>query len=195
MIVIRRFFLGGFLALATGAFFIRQLLGIVNVSGSSMAPVLEDGDRLLVWRCSLMRRLPKNRIVVVDASKIPTASSEDHPTPRQRFPKEFFVKRVIGLPMEAVIIQPSMLNRQTPVHHSAVRDSKGNLIWHIPSNHYFVKGYAPSSIDSVTWGPIPASSIVGIFLWRLPSGTMHASQITSVRQPCSPTGELEVKGN
>jgi len=79
-----------------------------------------------------------------------------------------FVKRVVGLPGDMVVIHISELHESMWSSLQPKCDSEGNLVWHIPPGHYFVRGDAPVGGDSITWGPVHLDSLVGVMLAKLP---------------------------
>ncbi len=131
------------------------------VSGSSMIPTFQNGDYLLVDELTYHFRAPERGEVIV--LKYP------------KDPSEYFIKRVIGLPGETVIIQSG---------HVTVVDQGKKIVLNEPyidqpmvaqsftetlgPNEYFVMGDNRNySYDSRSWGPVPSSDIVGVVRLRL----------------------------
>ena len=138
------------------------------VSGASMSPNFSNGDYLLVDQLSYGFRSPARGEVIVF-----------------RFPKDestYFIKRIIGLPGEKVVIRNSkaiVFNSENP--DGIVLDEK-----YLPSNvlttsrsqnptefnlgpeEYFVMGDNRSySYDSRDWGVLKKNEIVGLARLRL----------------------------
>lgn len=131
------------------------------VSGSSMIPTFQNGDYLLVDELTYHFRAPERGEVIV-----------------LRYPKdpsEYFIKRVIGLPGETVIVQSG---------HVTIVDQGKKIVLNEPyidqpmvtqnfsetlgPNEYFVMGDNRNySYDSRSWGPVPSSDIVGVVRLRL----------------------------
>ena len=51
------------------------------------------------------------------------------------------------------------------------REDGDDIVWDVPPGHVFVRGDAPSSADSATWGPVPRSAIEGVMVRHLGSQT------------------------
>lgn len=144
------------------------------VSGSSMAPNFQNGDYLLVDELTYRFRSPERGEVIVF-----------------RYPKSpstYFIKRIIGLPGETVEIQDNRVrvlkkqNGEDLVLHEeylpagTVTAPQGASSYTLGPNEYFVMGDNRSfSFDSRSWGPVPASDIVGLARLRLwPLDELHA---------------------
>lgn len=135
---------------------IRIFLTVATVWGNSMYPALEHGDRLLAlgpWPSKWLRI----RQIVIGRTSQGVLGGET-----------FFVKRLIGLPGDHVMIHISELHEIMQPSLQEKIDVNGNLSWQIPNGYCFVKGDAPLSGDSVTWGPIPLNSLTGLVLMKLP---------------------------
>ncbi len=104
------------------------------VYGASMSPTFKNGDYLIVDELSYHVRSPQRDEVVVFRYPLD--------------PSKFFIKRVIGLPGETM-----MMNR-------------GEIT--LKKNEYFVEGdNRGASSDSRRWGPVDEKLIVGRALVRL----------------------------
>lgn len=131
------------------------------VSGSSMEPTFMNGDYLLVDELTYHLRAPERGEVIV--FKYPEN------------PSSYFIKRIIGLPGETVVIKNGMVS---------VIDQGKKIVLHEPyidqpmttsdfeetlgSNQYFVMGDNRNfSFDSRSWGPLPTDDIIGIVRLRL----------------------------
>lgn len=134
------------------------------VSGTSMAPTFQNGDYVLVDELTYRIRPPERGEVVV------FHDPQDYST--------FFIKRIIGLPGERVVIA----NGTVTIYNSQHPDGFMLDETYLPSNvvtsgsytttlapgQYFVMGdNRPLSYDSRSWGYLPAANIVGIVRIRL----------------------------
>ncbi|MEX0918596.1 MAG: signal peptidase I [Candidatus Paceibacterota bacterium] len=131
------------------------------VNGESMVPTFQNGEYLIVDELSYHFREPKRGEVIV--FRYP----ED--------PAKFFIKRVIGLPGESVVIQDNQLSiikgnqvitpDEPYVRHEApYQNTKINL----GADQYFVMGdNRDVSSDSRVWGPLTAKLIKGRAFLRL----------------------------
>jgi len=167
---------GCLLALLLLLVVVRTALVVVRIENWSMAPTLEDGDRVLAWRYWPACWLRKGQVVLV--WPWPSPSTSRQALGRLGFTP--FIKRVAGLPGDTLV---TALTDLAEIHRSDVQqahDSSGHRTWHIPPGHLFVRGDNPvGGNDSLTWGPIPFRSVVGVVLMRLPgkeSGTQRSSE-------------------
>jgi signal peptidase I len=164
--------------IAVGAVFLIRtfLVQPFCVSGSSMSPTFSGsdsadcagGDYVLVDELTYRLRAPERGEVVV------FHDPEDWST--------YFIKRVIGLPGERVVIKDGevwIYNTSSP-EGFALDESylpKGTVTspGDVPSggitlssSTYFMMGDNRSdSYDSRDWGPLPAANIVGLVRFRL----------------------------
>ncbi len=136
------------------------------VSGASMEPTFLNGQYLIVDELSYRFEAPARGDVII--FRYP------------KDPKEFFIKRIIGLPGETVKIESGVVHVQKDGSDVALKEpyvvNKGNggdNTYVIPSGQYFVMGdNRPESSDSRTWGLLPGGNIVGRgFLRLLPINT------------------------
>lgn len=136
------------------------------VYGSSMSPNFESGDYLLVNELTYRFRPPERGEVIV--FKSPTN------------PSTYFIKRIIGLPKEKIVIENGNVyvyqndfDKGTLLHEPYLLGQKTNGHYEIvlKPNQYFVLGdNRGASFDSRSWGPLDSSNIVGwamIRLWPL----------------------------
>ena len=130
---------------------VRRNVRIIRVRGESMAPALHEGDRVLAIRPGWWRRVRHGDIVV---GHVP---GEDR--------NWLFVKRVHALGGEVARVPVDRLAEGAPVW----RLDGDHATWPVPPGHVFVKGDAHSTADSVSWGPIPLSELVGVVVRRLHS--------------------------
>lgn len=152
------------------ALFIRAfLIGNFKIPSTSMVPTLKVGDRLLSNNVIYRLREPKRGEVVI--FKYP----ED--------PKRDFVKRMIGLPGERVMIK----NGRIFINGEVVEEGPIAKIYYysegfygngeeveVPEGCYYVLGdNSINSRDSRYWGFVPKKNIVGkaLFIywppWRM----------------------------
>lgn len=132
------------------------------VSGESMVPTFNDKDYLIVDEISYRFHDPKRGDVIV--FRYPND------------PKKFFIKRVIGLPGESIKISGNIItiyNEQNPegfnLDEPYVKNiSFNNMSQEIGPDEYFVMGdNRLHSLDSRSWGNLPAGNIVGKAFLRL----------------------------
>lgn len=154
--------------------FIRCFILITTVQGMSMSPTLFPGDRLIVLRYWPGRWLRKGQVVVGDLKKvlIKISGSKDETFLRSILgDSDKFVKRVIGLPGDTVVIHRSEINKEIQTILEMEFNIDNNLVWEIPTGFCFVRGDGLISGDSISWGPIPINYLIGIVLAKLPSKT------------------------
>ena len=137
------------------------------VSGASMDPTFRNGQYLIVDELSYRFEAPARGDVII--FRYP------------KNPKEFFIKRIIGLPGETVTIVSGKIKvteadgdtvaLQEP--YVANRGNGGDATYTVPKGNYFVLGdNRPESSDSRTWGLLPKDNVVGrAFLRLLPVET------------------------
>lgn len=138
------------------------------VSGSSMVPTFENGEYLIINELSYRLGDPQRGDVVVF-----------------RYPndtKKFFIKRVIGLPHEKVVIEGSTIKIINAAHPDGfileepyVKNiSNNSLTSELKDDEYFVMGDNRSaSSDSRYWGPVHRNLFIGkTFLRLLPINTL-----------------------
>lgn len=141
------------------------------VTGDSMLPNFSDGNYLIIDEITYRLRPPARGQVVV-----------------MRFPNDpsqFFIKRIIGLPGERVVIG----NGEMRVFSAAASNgllleedylpssqiTYGNIDRVLGAEEYFVLGdNRLSSSDSRLWGPVKRSHIVGrVYLRLFPLQTLQ----------------------
>jgi signal peptidase I len=134
------------------------------VSGTSMVPTFSNGDYVLTDELTYRIRPPERGEVVVfhDVSD----------------PSTYLIKRIIGLPGETVIIKNNTVtieNKQNPngfglneTYLPVGTITSGDEDITLSSSSYFMMGDNRAvSYDSRSWGPLPASNIVGLVRFRL----------------------------
>ena len=133
------------------------------VSGASMSPTFETGEYIIVDQVTYRLHEPKRGDVVI--FRFPND------------PSKFFIKRIIGLPGEVVMLANGVTTIVDPETNSeTVLDEEylitdktdDHLSITLSSTEYFVMGDNRSaSSDSRVWGPVPSDNIVGRALVRL----------------------------
>lgn len=129
------------------------------VNGASMETTFEDGDYILIDEVNYRLHDPVRGDVVVF-----------------RYPNDqtqFFIKRVIGLPSETVIVKNNsvtIINTDHPQgfkldetqYLDSFQETKGDLKVPLDDHEYFVMGdNRLHSSDSRYWGPVNRSLITG----------------------------------
>ncbi|MBM3255913.1 MAG: signal peptidase I [Candidatus Moranbacteria bacterium] len=128
------------------------------VKGASMEPNFQDGNYLIIDEISYRLRQPERGEVVV--FKYP------------RDPKQYFIKRIVGLPKERIEIKDQKIkiyNGEFPegkeLDESYLEKesiTKGNITVQLGAQEYFVLGdNRQQSSDSRFWGPLPKEFIIG----------------------------------
>ncbi|MFA5854502.1 MAG: signal peptidase I [Patescibacteria group bacterium] len=129
------------------------------VKGASMEPTFDDHEYLIIDELSYRFRTPERGEVVVFRYPLD--------------PRQYFIKRVVGLPGETVKITGDhvvLFNEATP--EGEVLDESSYLPSDVPTRgdrtiklgegEYFVLGdNRTASLDSRTFGPLPLTNIVG----------------------------------
>ncbi len=131
------------------------------VSGSSMEPTFNDGNYLLVDELSYDFRVPERGEVIV--FKYPSD------------PSSYFIKRIVGLPGETVVIRDGKVSVRNTGGTEVLNepyvlqsDTTSNVERTLGNGEYFVMGDNRNfSFDSRSWGPVPAKNIVGVVRFRL----------------------------
>ncbi|MDX2098284.1 MAG: signal peptidase I [Leptolyngbyaceae cyanobacterium bins.59] len=153
-------------AIVTGAFILRLLLGsapvwiryqveFFTIPSGSMLPTLQVKDRILVYKSRNYQ--PQTGDIVV--FRPPQTTGEGAVWGK------FYVKRVIGKPLEAIEVKAGLvyINNQPlqePYLGEAPDYQWGPAI--VPGQSYFMMGdNRNNSVDSHVWGFLPAQNIVG----------------------------------
>jgi signal peptidase I len=128
------------------------------ISGASMEPNFSDGHYLLIDELTYHFRSPERGEVIVFRSPV------DDDT--------FFIKRVIGLPGERVVIKGGdIFINGTKLEEGYIASGVrtfGDREFTLSSNQYFVLGDNRSySFDSRNWGPLTKDRIIGVVRLRL----------------------------
>jgi signal peptidase I len=129
-----------------------------RVEGSSMEPNFSGGDYLVVDEISYRFRNPERGEVVVLHN--PTNEAE------------FFIKRIVGLPGEEVVIR----GNEIYIDGELIEEEylpldltlKENYVFQLNNSQYFMMGDNRSqSYDSRNWGPLMREGIVGVVRARV----------------------------
>ncbi|HEX8974387.1 MAG TPA: signal peptidase I [Patescibacteria group bacterium] len=152
------------------------------VQGASMVPNFEDGDYLIVNELGykitdLFKDVGGPHIFTVGSFRdLQRGDVVVFRYPRD--PKQFFIKRVIGLPGEQVRIENGRIMIFNPestqglsldehTYLSSDVQTNGSINITLTEDQYFVMGdNRPFSNDSRSWGPVPKEDIVGKVLLR-----------------------------
>jgi len=132
------------------------------VSGDSMYPTFHNGEYLIIDEISYITGSPERGDVIV--FRYPND------------PSRFFIKRIIGLPNEQIVINENVvtiINEGNPKGFSLTEpylnegfDYKGT--YKTSSEEYFVMGDNRNrSSDSRYWGPLPNKLMIGRAYLRL----------------------------
>lgn len=131
------------------------------VSGSSMEPNFSTGNYLLVDELTYRFRPPERGEVIVFR----------YPLDR----RSFYIKRIIGLPGEEVLIRDGSVTvkdaaKKIVLHEAYLNniETRGNFDVNLGPNEYFVMGdNRDFSFDSRSWGPLNRQDIIGLARFRL----------------------------
>jgi len=132
------------------------------VSGQSMEPTFENGQYLIVDQLTYHIEQPTRGAIII--FRYP------------RDPSKFFIKRVIGLPGEKVVITKGIVtiyNKQNPngltLDEPYIEFTKqDNFSIQLNNHQYFVLGdNRANSSDSRVWGPVDSKYLVGRPILRL----------------------------
>jgi signal peptidase I len=139
-------------------FFVTFVAQAVRVQGPSMMPLLQDGERIIVYKLGYRwAPIRRGEVVVFWFPLDPTVS---------------FVKRVVGLPGEKIEIRRGVLfvNGKIlgePYLQSRYRDDEDLGPIDVRAGHYFVMGdHRNGSSDSRNWGAVPMKYIYGRAVFR-----------------------------
>jgi signal peptidase I len=147
------------------------------VDGRSMDPTFATGDYLIVDKISYQFKSPERNSVVVLKYPIDPKNDLNRNLYAKIFdPGKSFIKRIIGLPGETVIIKDNVvtiINDENPngfiVDSSFVtHPSSGSYKQKLGSDEYYVLGdNRAESYDSRFWGPLQKKYILGKPIVRL----------------------------
>lgn len=127
------------------------------VQGASMEPNFSSGDYLLVDEATYRFREPERGEVIVFRNPSNTS--------------EFFIKRIVGLPGEEVVINDNDVaidgEQIDEVYLRGVTNVEGQYIFQLDEDEFFVMGdNRPQSFDSRSWGPLGDGLIIGVVRLR-----------------------------
>ncbi len=134
------------------------------VRGASMEPAYEERDYLVIDELSYYFREPARGEVVVFRFPLD--------------PSEYFIKRVIGLPGETVMIEDGKVlvysgetgepQRLRERYLEDGLETSGRITQALGPDEYFVLGDNRAySLDSRRWGALPRKNITGRVLFRV----------------------------
>lgn len=147
------------------------------VQGASMEPTFENGQYLIV------NELGYKKTDLKFATVEPFRDIERGDVIIFRYPKnpkQFFIKRVIGMPGEKIKIEDGIVfvyNDENPGGFKLTENylpsglfTEGNGTYNIEKDEYFVMGdNRPHSSDSRMWGPVNFDNVIGkVFLRAWP---------------------------
>ncbi len=138
---------------------VNLLTARIRVEGISMEPTLHEGEFVVVNRLAYRWQEPKRGDIIVF----------HFPLNKQRR----FIKRVIGLPGDTVIVQDGQISvNGDPLNEPYITDApRYSGEWHIGSDELFVLGdNRNNSSDSQNWGTLPFGEIIGkavVVYWPL----------------------------
>lgn len=127
------------------------------VQGASMEPNFSSGDYLLVDEATYRFREPERGEVIVFRNPSNTS--------------EFFIKRIVGLPGEEVVINDNDVaidgEQIDEVYLRGATNVEGQYIFQLDEDEFFVMGdNRPQSFDSRSWGPLGDGLIIGVVRLR-----------------------------
>jgi signal peptidase I len=143
----------GFIVTACAALLMGCTVQLARVEGHSMAPTLEDHDRLVVDRLTYRIGKPAPGDIVM--FHVPVA------------PARLFVKRIIAQEGDVVRIAGGhvTVNAQALDDRFIPADFRSHEDWGpyiVPEGYYVVMGdHRNRSSDSRQWGPVPREAIIG----------------------------------
>ena len=146
------------LAVVVCAFLVAFVAQAFRVQGTSMQPLLEDGERIIVNKLAYrLGSIQRGDVVVFHYPRDPSVS---------------FIKRVIGLPGDLVELRHGVVYvnghmLREPYLLPALRDSDSHAPREVEQGYYYVLGdHRTSSNDSRNWGFVPERYIYGKAFFR-----------------------------
>lgn len=162
------------LALSVALFFgINAITARVLVDGFSMRPTLDNGEYVLVNKMAFRSSLPEYGDIIV--FHFPVDPNQD------------FIKRVIGLPGDEIVIRDSkVIVNDYSLDEPYIAASPLYVgQWVVPEGQLFVLGdNRNNSSDSHSWGSVPMENVVGkaIIVYWPPPGWQVIKHIQIVIQ-------------
>lgn len=126
------------------------------VSGASMEPNFSNGNYLIIDELTYRFRAPERGEVVV--FRYP------------QNPSTYFIKRIIGLPGDRVVIRngKAVVTTSTSETIAIPGETNGLVDLVVDANQYFVLGdNRYNSFDSRNWGTVPKKDLIGIARLRV----------------------------
>lgn len=187
-----------FIFIVTATFKPAFLIQSYQVDGQSMAPTLQNNDRLIVNKLPLtIAKFTKhpyspNRgdIIIFNQSGLDFLGGGDTSLNQsiQNSPPKQLIKRVIGLPGERVVVSGgkiTVFNKTSPegfnpdkigLYTIAAPTTPGSVDYSLNSDQFFVSGdNRTNSEDSRYFGPITKDKILAKLVFRiLPINKAHA---------------------
>ena len=148
----------------------------IRVEGYSMEPTFHDGELVIVNKLAFTYAKPQRGDVIIFY----------YP----RDPKEEYIKRIIGLPGDEVIVQDGKVtvNGETLVEPYIADSPAYSLKQTVPEGTLFVLGdNRNNSSDSHNWGPLPMKLVVGkaVFIYWPPQNmtVVEHAPVSAKSQP------------
>jgi len=150
------------------------------VQGASMEPNFHDGEYLIVnelgYKTTQVGFGDKDLFEVRPFKDLARGDVIVFRYPKK--PSQFFIKRIVGLPGEKVMIKddsvlvynqdhPEGLELDESDYIPTISETKGDITYNLAENEYLVLGdNREHSSDSRTWGTLPEDMIIGKVLLR-----------------------------
>lgn len=132
-----------------------------TLSGSGMSPTLEDGNLLLIYPSVYEEQAPNRSDIIVF----------EYP----RDPERHFIKRIIGLPNETIVVEGGIVYVDGVALDEPYIETPPTYQgeWILGADEYFVLGdNRNNSSDSHNWGPLSAENIIGPATKICPTGSV-----------------------
>ena len=129
---------------------VNTVTGRFRIEGASMMPTMQEGEYILINKLAYYLEDPERGDIIV--LQYPRDPSRD------------FIKRVIGVPGDKVVIENETVTVNGQVLNEPYINSppKYSGEWTVPEGEYFVLGdNRNNSSDSHTWNYLPRDLIVG----------------------------------
>jgi len=129
---------------------INQISARIRVDGFSMEPSMHSGEFVIVNKLAYKIGSPQTGDIIVFRPP--------------RDPTEEYIKRVIGLPGDQVVIADErvQVNGKGLDEPYILQPPRYSSSWNVPEGHLFVLGdNRNNSSDSHNWGPVPIEDVIG----------------------------------